>query len=287
VIEDLAKRDPDAIHPITRAIIEPGASRSAVETFRAFYHLAELRAKVQPVWTEVDALFLPTAPCVYELTDVEADNVRLNSRLGTYTNFVNLLDLCGLAVPAVISEDRRPYGVTFLAPSGRDGFLAGLGQAFEAASRLPLGAGRTPSHPAILPQPPRDPELIEIALFGAHMRGLPLNRDVIALGGRYMRTIETAASYRCFLLPGAVPRPGVLRVDKGGTNIEAEIWSMPPDGFGRFVASIPPPLGFGTIALADGCQVKGFLVEAAATAGARDISHFGGWRAFLAESAAA
>jgi allophanate hydrolase len=119
------------------------------------------------------------------------------------------------------------------------------------------------------------------------MRGLPLNRDVIALGGKYVRTVATGASYRCFLLPGAVPRPGVLRVDKGGTSIEAEIWSMPPDGFGRFVASIPPPLGFGTVILSDGSQVKGFLVEAAATAGARDISHFGGWRAYLAESAAA
>jgi allophanate hydrolase len=129
--------------------------------------------------------------------------------------------------------------------------------------------------------------MIEVALFGAHMRGLPLNRDVVALGGKFVRVVETAASYRCFLLPGAVPRPGVLRVDKGGASIEAEIWSMSPEGFGRFVASIPPPLGFGTINLSDASQVKGFLVEAAATAGARDISHFGGWRAFLAESAAA
>jgi allophanate hydrolase len=220
---------------------------------------------------------------------VEADNIRLNSRLGTYTNFVNLLDLCALAVPAVITADRKPYGVTFLAPSGHDGFLAGLGQAFEAASHLPLGAGQrsAPSHP--MPAEPRatDADTIEVALFGAHMRGLPLNRDVVALGGKYVRSVETAANYRCFLLPGAVPRPGVLRADKGGRSIEAEIWSMPPDGFGRFVASIPPPLGFGTITLSDGSQVKGFLVEAASTIGARDISAFGGWRAYLAESAAA
>ena len=119
------------------------------------------------------------------------------------------------------------------------------------------------------------------------MRGLPLNRDVVALGGRYARSVETAASYRCFLLPGAVPRPGVLRVDRGGASIEAEIWTMPPDGFGRFVATIPSPLGFGTIKLSDGSEVKGFLVEAAATALAQDITRFGGWRAYLAEGAAA
>jgi allophanate hydrolase len=289
VIEELARREPDAIHPITRAVIEPGASLSAVETFRAFYRLAELRAKVQPIWTKIDALLLPTAPSVYERAQVEADNIHLNSRLGTYTNFVNLLDLCGLAVPAVIDTVRKPYGVTFLAPSGYDGFLVGLGQAFEAASYLPLGAGQRPAPSRSLPAQPqaRDADAIEVALFGAHMRGLPLNCDVVALGGKYVRSIETAANYRCFLLPGAVPRPGVLRVGKGGTSIAAEIWSMPPDGFGRFVASIPPPLGFGTIILSDGSQVKGFLVEAHATIGARDISSFGGWRAYLAESAAA
>jgi allophanate hydrolase len=288
VIEELARRDPQAIHPITRAIIEPGASRSAVETFRAFYRLAELRAQVQPLWSDFDALLLPTAPCLYTLAEVEADNVRLNSRLGTYTNFVNLLDLCGLAVPTLITADRKPYGVTFLAPSGRDGFLAGLAHTYEAASRLPLGAGRTaPARPSTLPPAPRDSDTIEVALFGAHMRDLPLNRDVVALGARFVRTVETAATYRCFLLPGAVSRPGVLRVDTGGASIEAEIWAMPPDGFGRFVASIPPPLGFGTIILSDGSEVKGFLVEAAATTLAQDISRFGGWRAFLAESAAA
>jgi allophanate hydrolase len=288
VIEELARRDPDAIHPITRAIIAPGASRSAVETFRAFYRLEELRAQIRPLWSDLDALLLPTAPCLYTLAEVEADNVRLNSRLGTYTNFVNLLDLCGLTVPTLITADRKAYGVTFLAPSGRDGFLASLAHTHEAASRLPLGAGRTaPARPSTLPPAPRDANRIEVALFGAHMRGLPLNRDVVALGGKFVRPAETAATYRCFLLAGAIPRPGVLRVDKGGASIEAEIWAMPPDGFGRFVASIPPPLGFGTVILSDGSEVKGFLVEATATAGARDISHFGGWRAFLTESAAA
>jgi len=291
VVEELARREPEAIHPITRGIIEPGASRSAVETFRAFYRLAELRAEVRPLWNDLDALLLPTAPRLYTLAEVEADNVRLNSRLGTYTNFVNLLDLCGISVPSAITADRGPYGVTFLAPSGRDGYVAALAQAFEAASRLPLGAGDKPAMRAspspLGPIPAQTSSLIEVALFGAHMRGLPLNRDIIALGGKFVRIVKTAPHYRCFLLPGAIPRPGILRVDKAGAAIEAEIWAMPPEGFGRLVASVPPPLGFGTIRLADETQVNGFLAEAIATVGARDITHFGGWRAFLADNAAA
>lgn len=290
VIENLARREPDAIYPITRSIIERGAAHSAVETFRAFYRLAELRAQVRPVWTGIDALLLPTAPRVYALAEVEADNVRLNSRLGTYTNFVNLLDLCAVAVPSALSADRKPFGVTFVAPCSRDGYIAGLAQAFEATSHLPLGASETrrsaPRELAADAQP-QPSDFIEVALFGAHMRGLPLNRDIVRLGGKFMRTIKTAPTYRCFLLPGAIARPGVLRVDKEGAAIEAEIWSMPPDAFGRLVASIPPPLGFGTILLADGSQVNGFLVEAIATIGARDITHFGGWRGFLAGNAAA
>jgi allophanate hydrolase len=166
VIEELARRQPDALHPITRRVIEPGASLSAVETFRAFYRLAELRTKIQPIWNEIDALLLPTAPSVYQLTQVDADNIGLNSQLGTYTNFVNLLDLCGIAVPAIITAERKPYGVTFLAPSGRDGFLAGLAQRFEAASRLPLGAGQNVGSSRSLRGEPqtKDADSIDVAM---------------------------------------------------------------------------------------------------------------------------
>ncbi|MBV8850744.1 MAG: allophanate hydrolase [Methylobacteriaceae bacterium] len=290
VIKELASRDPDAIHPITRMVVEPGESYSAVETFRALYRLAELRVRTRPIWNEIDALLLPTAPRTYTIAEAAADNVRLNSRLGTYTNFVNLLDLCGVAVPSELTADRRPLGVTFLAPCGCDGYATALARSFQAASYLPLGAGKAPM---LAPRSFGDRAelqtegMINIALFGAHMRGLPLNRDVVRLGGKFLRTVKTAPRYRCFLLQGAIPRPGVLRVEKGGAAIEAELWAMSADSFGRFVASIPSPLGFGTIFLADGTQVSGFLVEAIATANARDITHFGGWRSFLAENAAA
>jgi allophanate hydrolase len=284
VVEALATHDPEALHPVTRAIIEKGRDISAADAFRALYRLQELRAATAPVLAGLDALVLPTAPTAYSLAEVEADNVRLNSRLGTYTNFANLLDLCGIAVPSAL-VDGRPCGVTFLAPSGHDATLASLARAFVAARPLPVGAtGIVPrSRPFAVSRDGR----IEVAVFGAHMSGLPLNADLRALGASFVRDVKTAPHYRFYLLPGGPPRrPGLLRVAEGGRTVAAEVWSLTPEGFGKLVASVPPPLGFGTIALADGTEVKGFLVEAAAVAEARDISQHGGWRAFLASEAA-
>ncbi len=284
VVAALATRDPDALHPVTRAIVEKGRDLSAADTFRAFYRLQELRAAVAPVLAGLDGLVLPTAPTLYTLAEVAADNVRLNSRLGVYTNFVNLLDLCAISVPVALVAG-RPYGITFLAPSGHDAEMASLAAAFVAAHPLPVGA--TGEVPRAKPFAAAVDGRIEVAVLGAHMSGLPLNGDLRGLGASFVREMRTAPHYRFYLLPGGPPRrPGLLRVADGGRAIAAEIWSLPPEGFGRLVASVPPPLGFGTIALADGGDVKGFLVEAAAVAEARDISQHGGWRAFLASEAA-
>jgi allophanate hydrolase len=285
VVEALARRDPEALHPVTRVIIEKGRDIAAADAFRALYRLQDLRAAVAPVFAGLDALVLPTAPTVYSLAEVEADNVRLNSRLGTYTNFVNLLDLAAIAVPAALVGG-RPYGVTFIAPSGHDAALASLARAFVATDQLPVGAtGIVPrSRPFAASRDGR----IEVAVFGAHMSGLPLNGDLRALGASFVRDVKTAPHYRFYLLPGGPPRrPGLLRVAEGGPAIAAEVWSLTPEGFGKLVAAVPSPLGFGTVALADGTEVKGFLVEAAAVAEAHDISQHGGWRAFLASEAAA
>jgi allophanate hydrolase len=242
---------------------------------------------VRPVLAGVDALVVPTAPTAYTLAEVEADNIRLNSRLGTYTNFANLLDLCGLALPAAISGAGLPYGITLLAPAGGDARLAALGRAWQQGSGLPLGATGLALPPAVAE--PAMPEAaggdrVTVAVFGAHLSGLPLNGELRALGAEFLGEARTAAAYRLHLLPGGPPlRPGLLRVADGtGTAIAAELWSLPPEGFGRLVAGIPAPLGFGTVALEDGRLVKGFLAEAAGLAGARDITAHGGWRAFLA-----
>jgi allophanate hydrolase len=285
-VRSLIASAPDAMHPVTRQIILGGARPSAVDAFAAFYQLEELRRVRDHVFHQVEALALPTVPTVYTIEQVLADPIGLNSRLGTYTNFVNLLDLCALAVPASMREDGVPFGITLIGLAGKDAALAAIGRQFHADTKLPLGAtGRL--------QPPLTPTSnlradgeIAIAVVGAHLSGMALNGELKSFGARLLEQTATAPDYRLFALPGtAPPKPGLLRVTAGGgTAIEIEIWAMPAGEFGRFVDAVPPPLSIGTLATADGRKVKGFLVEAEATTGARDISAFGGWRAFMAQA---
>ncbi|MEW6254990.1 MAG: allophanate hydrolase [Pseudomonadota bacterium] len=281
VAEPLLTTNPDAVHPVTRAITEPGGRASAADAFRALYRLRELKAKVDPVLAELDAILLPTAPTPYALEAVLADNIRLNSRNGTYTNFVNLMDLCGTAVPNVIADDGRPYGITLLAPAGRDAEVASLARAFVAAGDLPLGASGERHHPEPLPET-TDPRRLDLCVFGAHLSGMGLNGELLELGGRLVSAVETAPLYRMSLLDGPVARPGVVQVESGGAAIAGEVWSLPFEGIGRLLARIPAPLGLGRVTLADGRQVTGFLAEAVGTQGCPDITDYGGFRAFMA-----
>jgi allophanate hydrolase len=277
---------PQAMHPVTRQIILGGAHGSAADAFAAFYQLEELRRVRDHVFRRIDALALPTVPTVYTVEQVLADPIGLNSRLGTYTNFVNLLDLCALAVPASLHANGTPFGITLVAPAGDDAALASLGRAFHADTGLPLGAIGEPQPPlAPVSNLPADGE-IAVAVVGAHLSGMPLNPELKSFGARFLERTKTAASYRLFALSGtAPPKPGLVRVGaqggEAGVAIEVEVWAMPAEAFGRFVAAVPLPLSIGTLTLADGRGVKGFLAEAAATHGARDISAFGGWRAFV------
>jgi allophanate hydrolase len=288
VIRNLLASSPDAIHPVTREITAAGSRLTAADTFAALYRLQALRRIAGRAFANIDALVLPTAPTAYSTAQVLANPIELNSRLGTYTNFVNLLDLCGLALPASIRSDDIPFGITLLAPAGHDAQLASLGRVFHADTKLTMG-GRG------LPQPPLAPlasgvsgDEIAIAVVGAHLSGMALNGELKALGGRLLAATATAPDYKLYALKGTTPpKPGMLRVKAGtGSSIELETWALSATAFGKFVAAIPPPLSVGTIRLADGSGVKGFLVEPAAIDGARDISAFGGWRAFMAEAVA-
>jgi allophanate hydrolase len=277
----LIEANPDALHPVTRAIIEGARKFDATAAFEAFYKLAALKRETGAAWREFDVMLVPTAPRLYTVAEVLADPVTLNSRLGTYTNFVNLLDLAAFAVPSGMRGDGLPSSVTLIGPNGTDGLLAGLAARIQARSGAPMGATglMPPPAPAVEPAQGR----IEIVVVGAHLTGLPLNRELTELGGRFVRESETTPDYRLYALPGTVPpKPGLLRVADGeGAAIKVEVWSLDAAGFGAFVARIPAPLGVGALRLKDGAA-KGFLVEAEATRGAEDISRFGGWRAYLA-----
>jgi len=286
-VKALVASEPESMHPVTRQVLLAGAHGTAADAFAAYYQLEDLRRVRDHTFRTVDALALPTAPTIYRIEEVLADPIQLNSRLGTYTNFVNLLDLCGLAVPASMREDGTPFGLTLLAPAGEDAALAAIGREFHRATGLPLGALKAPQPPLAKSSAMVMDGEIPIAVVGAHLSGMPLNGQLREAGGRFIEQSVTAAHYRLYALAGTKPaKPGLLRVKNGaGVAIEVEIWALSESAFGRFVAAVPPPLSIGTLDLDDGRSVKGFLVEAQAVDGARDISSFGGWRAYVAKQA--
>ena len=286
VIRNLLASSPDSIHPVTREITAAGARLTAADTFAALYRLQALRRVAERAFAHLDAIVLPTAPTAYTTAQVLANPIELNSRLGTYTNFVNLLDLCGLALPAAMRPDGIPFGITLLAPAGHDAQLASIGRVFHADTELSIGA-KSLAQPPLAALPAAKGGDIPIAVVGAHLSGMALNGELRALDGRLIEEAVTAPDYKLYALDTTPPKPGMLRVEPGqGHQIKLELWSLSAAAFGRFVAAIPPPLSIGTIRLADGREAKGFIVEPAAINGARDISSFGGWRAFMAEKAA-
>ncbi|RXT39240.1 allophanate hydrolase [Bradyrhizobium betae] len=286
VIKNLLASAPDTIHPVTREITAAGARLTAADTFSALYRLQGLRKIAERTFANIDALVLPTAPTAYTTAQVLANPIELNSRLGTYTNFVNLLDLCGLAVPASMRADGIPFGITLLAPAGRDAMLASIGRVFHADTKLTVGAKGVAQAP-LAPLVASGIDEIPIAVVGAHLSGMALNGELMALNARLIEATRTAPDYKLYALKTTPPKPGMLRVGAGtGASIELEIWSLSSSAFGRFVNAIPAPMAIGTIRLTDGRSVKGFLVEPEVLAEARDITASGGWRKFMAEKAA-
>ncbi len=268
-----------ALHPVTRRIVDGGGAITGVEAFRGHHRLAALRQATERAWREIDVLVVPTAGTIYRIAEIEADPLGLNENLGRYTSFANLLDLSALAVPNGFQRNGLPTGVTLLAPAFHDGLLAALGAAFHASAGLPLGATGAALPRFVAPARLGSYPGMPIAVVGAHLSGQPLNGELLALGARFHRATRTAADYRLYALPDD-RRPGLVCRPGDGVAIEIEIWDMPVAAVGAFLAGIAPPLGLGTVVLADGGAVTGFLCEAHAVDGARDISEFGGWRAW-------
>jgi allophanate hydrolase len=271
---------PDAVNPVVREIVLGGKALSAVDAFRGEYQLAALRRQTQASMAELDFLLLPTAPTHYTLAEIAAEPLLLNKRLGHYTNFVNLLDLAALAVPAGFTPAGLPFGVTLMGPAFSDRAL--LAHASRLLGDSPTGEvlPNPQPTPATVPQPTE----IQLAVAGAHLTGQPMNFQLTQRGARLLKTARTAAEYKLYALDGTVPpKPGVvLTPGFSGPGIEVEIWALSSEAFGSFVSEVPQPMTIGTATLSDGSKVKSFLCEPFALDNARDITRFGGWRAYLA-----
>jgi allophanate hydrolase len=276
---------PREVHPITRQIIEAGKRPTAAAAFEGEYTRKRLLRLTEPVWSQVDFVATPTAGTIYRLAELEADPLRLNANLGYYTNFMNLFDLSGVAVPAGFRADGLPFGITLVGPRGADRDLLHVAGQVQRASVTTLGALHVPlAHRPVPPVPParlRD-GYVPLAVCGAHMQGLPLNHQLRERGGFFVEATTTAPRYRMFALPGGPPlRPGMMRVLKDGARIELEVWALPTEQVGSFIAAIPAPLGMGKIELDSGALVTGFLCEGYASEGAADITRYGGWRGYI------
>jgi allophanate hydrolase len=267
--EFLSQPHPD-VHPVVRDIILGGARPSAADAFRGAYRLHELMHAAAQEWARMDILLLPTTGTIYTHSEIEADPVRLNSNLGHYTNFVNLMDLAAIAVPAGFRANGLPFGVSLIGPAFSDAGLVALAERFATLD------GADPLHA---------PGCVAVAVVGAHLTGQPLNGQLTDRGARLVLSCRTAPAYRLFALANTnPPKPGLVReAGYEGRGIEVEVWLVPADRFGGFVAAVPPPLAIGSVQLASGAWVKGFVCEPGALAGAREITSFGGWRNYLAQ----
>ena len=282
--------DEEDLNPVVGAILRSGKDKTALSAFESFYRLEEFRRAADAEWKRMDVMVLPTAGTTYKIADMLADPIRLNSNLGAYTNFVNLLDLSALAVPAGFRDDGIPFGVTLIGRAFADGQLAALGDVLHRAlGGAKLGATETDlAQAAPVAAKPVKKTTVQVAVVGAHLRGQPLNGQLTERDAVYLETSRTAEGYRLYALPGTTPaKPGLVYEGTGPGKIEVELWEMSEAAFGSFVALIPPPLGIGTLTLVDGRQVKGFLCESHALRGAEDITEFGGWRAWLNRTAVA
>jgi allophanate hydrolase len=276
------------LDPSVRSIFASAANFDAVAAFDGLHKLQALRRKCEEELAKVDALLLPTAPRTFTVEQMLADPIAHNAQLGIYTNFCNLLGLCAIAVPAGFSPDGQPFGVTLVGPAFADEALAPLAQRLHLAARCGSGVVRKAALPKL--RGTKAPaENVEVAVLGAHLTGMPLNRELLELEAQLVARTRTAPDYRLFLLPRTSPaKPGLIRMpDWGGEGIELEVWSMSAQAFGRFASAIPAPLGIGKIVLADGREVSGFLCEAWAVEDAEEITGFGGWRAYVNEREAA
>ncbi|MER6827179.1 allophanate hydrolase [Streptosporangium sp. NPDC000563] len=318
-VGDFVTRNPGEIHPVTLKVLSGGGALSAVDAFEGLYRLRALDAKTREAWASMDVLAVPTVPTTFTVAEMLESPIERNAILGHYTTFTNLLDLAGISVPAGTTTAGRPHGVTFLGPAGSDGLLAGLGATFHALTggpALPVpdsGSAATSASASTVHAPKAGPATVHaskagaeaavgvgaaveaaaragaeaqartvLAVVGAHRSGQPLHGRLLSLGATGLGVALTAPLYRLYALEGGeMPLPGLVRSTSGGVAVEVELYELPPSALGILLTQTVSPLGLGTIELADGRAVHGFLCEPYATEKAPDISRHGSWPSYL------
>lgn len=269
-IEAFAQSHSDAMLDVTRTIIASGHKHSAVDTFNSFYTLAQLKRHSEIIMESIDILVTPTAGTIYRRDEVRAEPFALNSNLGYYTNFMNLLDLSACAIPSGFTNTGLPFGITLVAPVWSEFTLMKIGEKYHALSEC--GSGLESS---------KEGESVVLAVCGAHMSGLPLNHELTQRGAVLLEKTATSQDYKFFALEEFTPpRPGLVRSREGG-SISIELWKIPTEAFGSFFNGVPSPLVLGTVSLINGRNVKSFLCESYAVENAKEITQLGGWRNYL------
>ncbi|MDE2403132.1 MAG: allophanate hydrolase [Sphingomonadales bacterium] len=275
-LADMLANDPEAIDPTVRAVVEPSLAMRAVELFNGIYRMAAIKRHADELWDTLDLLAFPTAGTTYRVAELQAAPIALNSNLGLYTNFVNLLDMAAVAVPAGSRDNATGFGITLIGPADSDLALLDIADSYLAAAELP-------------PLPPLDLEgrmqTVKLAVVGAHLKDMPLHWQLTSRDARFVGAFETAPTYRLYAMADSVPPKPALVHSADGAAIKVEVYELGVAEFGSFVVEVPPPLAIGTVVLADGTSVKGFVAEPRALDGAQDITALGGWRAFVAQHA--
>lgn len=280
----LIEQQPDAVLPVIKAVLEKAPGVSGVDTFRAQYRLQALKAICDRILAEVDCILTPAYPRPVTLDELHAEPVKRNSDLGYYTNFMNMLDYAAVAVPAGFMANGLPWGVTLFGRAFTDQYLLSLADGLQRQHGLPLAGEHALDTKA--PASVARNDRARVVVCGAHLDGLPLNWQLKQRGGRLLQATQSSPDYQLHALAGGPPfRPGMVRVAEGGVAIAVEVWELPSAELGSFLTGIPAPLGLGKVQLADGSWETGFICEPYGLAGAVDITHFGGWKAYLQSKA--
>lgn len=269
-IQAFFDNQPDSCLPVIQNIVGGAKSLTAADTFKAMYKLQAYKIQCDKLLNEVDIVMTPTTGTIYTIDEVNADPIALNSNLGYYTNFMNLLDYCSVAIPAGFTPSGLPFGVTLFTRAFADQSLLALAKQWQKDNGLVLGVDN------------RRLDTMDLMVCGAHMQGLPLNEQLTSLGAVLKEKTSTSPKYKMYKLAGEPPfRPGMIRDEELGAEIEVEVWTMPVTRIGVLLAQIPHPLGLGSVELISGEWVKGFICEPVGIKNAQDISEHGGWRCFL------